>query len=58
MFSGQFYKKWISVRERSIKSLVETVTYIAFLETVTCTITIEIVKRIMLYRRYHLYDGN
>ena len=40
---GQFYKKWVSVRERNIKLLLETVTYIATTETVTCIITTEIV---------------
>ena len=29
MFPGQFYEKWMSVRERNIKLLLETVTYIA-----------------------------
>ena len=29
MFSGQFYEKWASVRETNIKSLLETVRYIA-----------------------------
>ena len=29
MFSGQFYEKRLSVRERNIKLLLETVTYIA-----------------------------
>ena len=32
MFSGQFYKKWISVRERNIKLLLETVIYIATIQ--------------------------
>ena len=35
MFSGQFHEKWILVREENIKFLLETVTYIATLETVT-----------------------
>ena len=35
MFSGQFYEKWVSVRERNIKLPLETVTYIATTETVT-----------------------
>ena len=43
MFSGQLYEKWISVRERNIKLLLETVAYIVTLETVTSTIAIEIV---------------
>ena len=29
MLSDQFYEKWVSVRERNIKLLPETVTYIA-----------------------------
>ena len=29
MFSGQFYEKRLSVRERNMKLLLETVTYIA-----------------------------
>ena len=33
MFSGQFYEKWMSVRERNIKLLLETVTYIAIKES-------------------------
>ena len=52
MFSGQFYEKWVSVRERNIKLLLETVTYIATTETVTCIITIEIVMCIMHCRKY------
>ena len=32
MFSGQFYEKWVLVRERNIKLLLETVTYIATLQ--------------------------
>ena len=34
MFSGQFYEKWVSVKERNIKLLLETVTYTASAETV------------------------
>ena len=56
MFSGQFYEKWVSVRERNIKLLLETVTYIATTETVTCIITVEIVMCIMHCRKYYLYD--
>ena len=41
MFSGQFYEKWVSVGERNIKLLLETITYIATAETVTCIITIK-----------------
>ena len=58
MFSGQFYEKWVSVRERNIKLLLETVTYIATTETVTCIITIEIVMCIMHCRKYYLHDCN
>ena len=47
MFSGQFYEKWMSVRERNIKLLLEAVTYMATTETATCIITIEIVMCIM-----------
>ena len=36
MFSCQFHEKWVSVRERNIKLLLESVTYIAITETVTC----------------------
>ena len=41
MFYGQFYEKWVSVRERNIKLLLETVTYIATTERDTWIITIE-----------------
>ena len=58
MFSGQFYEKWVSVRERNIKLLLETVTYIATKETVTCKIAIEIVMCIMHCRKYPLHNGN
>ena len=34
MFSCQFYEKWVSVREKNIKLLLESVTYIAITETV------------------------
>ena len=47
MLSGQFYEKWASVRERNIKLLLETATYIATTETVTCIIIIEIVMSII-----------
>ena len=43
MFSGQFYEKRLSVRERNMKLLLETVTYIAIKERLTCVITIETV---------------
>ena len=52
MLSGQFYEKWVSVRERNIKLLLETVTYIATTETVTCIITIEIVIHDYCYCNY------
>ena len=29
MYSGQSYEKWVSVRKRNIKLILETVTYIA-----------------------------
>ena len=55
MFSGQFYEKRLSVRERNMKLLLETVTYIAIKERVTCIITIETVTCIMHKRKYHLH---
>ena len=58
MFSGQFYEKWMSVRERNIKLLLEAVTYMATTETVTCIITIEIVMCIMHCRKCYLHDCN
>ena len=58
MFSGQFYEKWVSVREMNIKLLLETVTYIATTKTVTCIITIEIVMCIMHCRKCYLHDCN
>ena len=36
MFSCQCYEKWVSVRQRNIKLLLESATYIATTETVTC----------------------
>ena len=51
MFSGQFYEKRQSVRERNMKLLLETVTYIAVKERVTCIITMEIVMCIMHSRK-------
>ena len=47
MFSGQFYENYVTVRKRNIKLLLETVTYTATTERVTCIITIEIVVWIM-----------
>ena len=41
MFSGQFYEKRLSVRERNMKLLLETVSYKAIKERVICIITIE-----------------
>ena len=46
---GQFYEKWVSVRERNINLLLETVIYIATTETVTCIITIEYIKNTWEY---------
>ena len=60
MFSSQFYEKWLLVRERNIKLLLETVTYIATTvhngnssnshvhnaETPMCIISIKIVTNI------------
>ena len=51
MFYGQFYEKWVSVREKNIKLLLETVTYIATTETDTWIIAIEIVMSIMHCRK-------
>ena len=45
------YEKWVSVRQRNIKLLLETVTYIATTETVTFIITIEIVMCIIHCRK-------
>ena len=56
MSSGQFYEKWMSVREKNIKLLLEAVTYMATTKTTTCIITIEIVMCIMHCRKYHLRD--
>ena len=47
MCSGQFYEKRLLVSERNMKLLLETVTYIAIKERVTCIITIETVMCIM-----------
>ena len=40
MFSGQFYEKWMSVRERNINLLPEAVTYMVTTETATYIIKI------------------
>ena len=45
------YEKWVSIRQRNIKLLLETVTYIATTETATCIIIIKIVMRIMHCRK-------
>ena len=58
MLSSQLYEKWVSVRERNIKLLHETVTYIATTETVTSITAIEIVICIMHCRKYYLHDCN
>ena len=58
MFSGQFYEKWISLRESNIKLLLEAVTYMATKETATYIITTQIVMCIMHCRKYHLHDCN
>ena len=56
MFSGQFYEKWMSVRERDVKLLLEAVTYMAAMETATSIIKREIVMCIMHCRKCHLHD--
>ena len=56
MFSGQFYKKRLSVRKRNMELLHETVTYIAIKERLTYIITIETVMCIMHCRKYHLHN--
>ena len=58
MFSVQFYEKMLSVRERNMKLLLETVTYIAIKERVTCIITMETVMCIMHCRKYHPHNCN
>ena len=57
MFSGHFYEKWMSVRERNIKLLLEAVPSMATKETATCIITIEMVMCIVHCRKYHLSPG-
>ena len=49
MLFGQFYEKWVSVRKRNIKLL---------LETVTCIIAIETVMYIMQCKNYYLHNCN
>ena len=58
MFSGQFYKKTLSVKERNMKLVFETVTYIAIKERVTYIITKETVLGIMHHKKYHLHTCN
>ena len=58
MFSGQFYEKRLSVRERNMKLLLETVTEIAMKVRVTWLITIDTVTCIMHCRKYHLHNCN
>ena len=43
MFSDQCYEKRLSIRERNMNLLLETVTLVAIKERVTCIITIETV---------------
>ena len=50
MFSGQFYEMRLSVRERNMKLLFETVTYIVIKERVTCIVMIETVMCIMHHK--------
>ena len=58
MFLGQFYEKWVSVRESNIKLLLETVTSIAnTTEWITCKITIKTVMCIIHCRKYHLHNS-
>ena len=64
MFSSQFYEKWVSVRERNVKLLLESVTYIAITETVTCILqqkqlcTAESTTCINCRRDSHLHKQN
>ena len=54
MFSGKFYEKMVSVRERrNRKLLLETDTFIAVTELVACIITIVTVMCIVHCRKYH-----
>ena len=56
MFSGQFYEKRLSIREKNIKLLLETVAYIAIKERLTCIITLDTVTYIMHCRKYDLLN--
>ena len=58
MFSGQFDEMRLSLRERNVKLLLETVTYVAIKERVTCIITLDTVMCIMHCRKYHLHSCN
>ena len=53
MFSGQFYEKWLSVRERNMKLLLKTVTYIAIKKDSPSS---ERVVCIIHCRKYHLHN--
>ena len=52
----QFYEKWVSFREMDIKLLLETATYIATTEIITCIIKIKVVMCVMHCRKYHLHN--
>ena len=54
MFFDQFYEKRLPFRQRNIKLLLETVTYIR----VACIIKMETVICIMHCRKYHLHNYN
>ena len=58
MFSDQFYEKRLSVTERNMKLLLETVTYIAIKERFTCIITMETIMCIIYCWKYHLHNCN
>ena len=51
MFYDQFYEERLSVRERNMKLLLETVTYVAIKERVNCIIAIETVACIIVTER-------
>ena len=50
MFSDKFYEKRLSVRERNMKMLLGTVTYIAIKERVTSIVTIETIVHNVLQK--------
>ena len=58
MFSDQFYEKRLSVRERDMKLLLETVSYIAIKERVSYIITMETVICIIHCRKDYLHNCN